>query len=52
MADSRDSSQADDSQATHSGPSWGLMLFLLVLAILAAFGIAWAFITPLLHRHF
>jgi hypothetical protein len=41
-----------DSQATPRGPSWGLMLFLIALAMLAAVAIAWAFITPLLHRHF
>lgn len=39
-------------QATPSGPSWGLMVFLIVLAMLVALAIAWAFITPLLHRHF
>ncbi|HTW48459.1 MAG TPA: hypothetical protein VMD92_10940 [Acidobacteriaceae bacterium] len=41
-----------DSQATPRGPSWGLMLFLILLAMLVAVAIAWAFITPLLHRHF
>lgn len=39
-------------QATPSGPSWGLMVFLIFLAIGIAFVIAWAFVTPLLHRHF
>lgn len=34
------------------GPSWGLMLLIILLAMLVALGIAWAFITPLLHRHF
>jgi len=28
------------------------MLFLILLAMLVAVAIAWAFITPLLHRHF
>jgi len=28
------------------------MLFLIFLGILVAFLIAWAFVTPLLHRHF
>jgi hypothetical protein len=41
-----------ETQATSRGPSWGLMIFLLALAMLVAFAIAWAFITPLLHRHF
>jgi hypothetical protein len=38
-------------QATHPGPSWLLMLSLILLAMLVALGIAWAFIAPLLHRH-
>jgi len=33
------------------GPSWGLMLALIFLAMLVAIGIAWAFIHPLLHPH-
>lgn len=41
-----------EPQATPRGPSWGLMIFLIVLAIVVAFAIAWAFVTPLLHRHF
>lgn len=32
----------------NSGPSWILMLFLIFLAMLAATGIAWAFIHPML----
>jgi hypothetical protein len=43
---------SSSSQATPRGPSWGLMLFVIALAMLAALAIAWAFITPLLHRHF
>lgn len=43
---------SSDSRATPRGPSWGLMVFLILLAMLIAFGIAWAFVTPLLHRHF
>jgi hypothetical protein len=42
------------SQATrpeHPGPSWGLMLALIFLAMLIAIGFAWIFIHPLLHRH-
>jgi hypothetical protein len=41
-------------QATPShrdGPSWGLMLALIFLAMLVATGFAWLFIHPLLHRH-
>jgi hypothetical protein len=38
-------------RAAHPGPSWGLMLGLILLAMLVALAIAWAFITPLLHRH-
>jgi len=44
-----DSSRRRDSQATHSGPSWGLMLFFIGLAIVVALIIAWLFIHPLLH---
>jgi hypothetical protein len=43
---------SSEQQATPRGPSWGLMIFLIVLAMLVALAIAWAFITPLLHRHF
>jgi hypothetical protein len=35
----------------HEGPSWGLMLALIFLAMLVAIGIAWLFIHPLLQRH-
>jgi hypothetical protein len=35
----------------HDGPSWGLMLALIFLAMLIAIAFAWAFIHPLLHRH-
>ncbi len=48
MADSNDSR---DTQATRGGPSWGLMLLIMLLAMLAAVAIAWAFITPALHPH-
>lgn len=34
------------------GPSWGLMLGLIGLAMVVALVIAWAFIHPLLHRHY
>jgi hypothetical protein len=40
-----------EPRPTHPGPSWGLMLFLIFLAMLVAIAIAWAFVTPLLHRH-
>ncbi|HZZ39486.1 MAG TPA: hypothetical protein VFE06_10160 [Acidobacteriaceae bacterium] len=40
-----------DTQATSPGPSWGLMLFLIALAMLIASGIAWAFIHPMFHPH-
>jgi hypothetical protein len=43
---------SSEPQATPRGPSWGLMLFFIALAMLAAIAIAWAFVTPLLHRHF
>jgi len=34
------------------GPSWGMMLVFIGLAMVIALAIAWAFIHPLLHRHF
>jgi hypothetical protein len=40
-----------DQQATSPGPSWGLMLFFILLAMLVAAGIAWAFIHPMFHQH-
>jgi hypothetical protein len=40
-----------EPRRTHPGPSWGLMLFVIFFAMLVAIGIAWAFVTPLLHRH-
>lgn len=40
-----------DVRATHEGPSWGFMLFLIFLAMLVALGVAWAFIHPMLHPH-
>lgn len=46
------SSDKRESQATQGGPSWGLMLFLIGLAMVVALVIAWLFIHPLLHRHF
>lgn len=33
------------------GPSWFLMLLIILLAMLIAIGIAWLFITPMLHPH-
>ncbi|HEX4008086.1 MAG TPA: hypothetical protein VHX60_18070 [Acidobacteriaceae bacterium] len=51
MAISPDSSGKRDSEATPRGPSWGLMLALIALAMLLAIGIAWAFIHPMLHPH-
>ncbi|MFP5226648.1 MAG: hypothetical protein ACLGXA_03395 [Acidobacteriota bacterium] len=35
----------------HPGPSWGLMLALIFLAMLLAIGIAWLFIHPFMTRH-
>jgi hypothetical protein len=35
----------------HNGPSWGLMLALLFLAILVASGIAYWLIYPFIHQH-
>lgn len=52
MTDSELSSDRRDAQATREGPSWGLMLFFIGLAMLVAIAIAWLFIHPLLHRHF
>ncbi|MGC2639792.1 MAG: hypothetical protein WA294_21595 [Acidobacteriaceae bacterium] len=46
-----DSPDRRDSQATHGGPSWGLMLFFIALAMVVALVIAWLFIHPLLNRH-
>jgi hypothetical protein len=45
------SPQNRGEQATSSGPSWGLMLFLIFLAMLIAAGIAWMFIHPMFHQH-
>jgi hypothetical protein len=45
------SRQNSDSQATSSGPSWGLMLFFILLGMVIAAGIAWAFIHPMFHQH-
>jgi hypothetical protein len=44
-------SDSRDPQATRRGPSWGFMLFLLLLAMVVATVIAWAFVTPMMHRH-
>jgi hypothetical protein len=35
----------------HEGPSWGLMLALILLAMLVATAIAWLFIHPFFARH-
>jgi hypothetical protein len=43
--------QNQEDQATSPGPSWGLMLFFIFLAMLIASGIAWAFIHPMFHQH-
>lgn len=43
--------ERQDERPTHPGPSWLLMLSLIFLAMLVAVAIAWAFVTPLLHRH-
>jgi hypothetical protein len=40
-----------EPRRTHPGPSWGLMLFVIFFAMLVAIAIAWAFVTPLMHRH-
>ena len=49
MPNSGDNQQKTNPPA--SGPSWSLMLFIILLAMLAAAGIAWAFINPMLHPH-
>jgi hypothetical protein len=46
-----DPSPSREPRAAQPGPSWGLMLFIIGMAMLLALGIAWAFIHPLLHRH-
>ncbi|MFY9745585.1 MAG: hypothetical protein WA891_20125 [Acidobacteriaceae bacterium] len=46
-----DSPKEPGSPPNHEGPSWGLMLALIFLAMLVAIAIAWAFIHPLLHPH-
>lgn len=38
-----------DNPNQQGGPSWILMLLLILLAMLAATGVAWAFIHPMLH---
>ncbi|MGA8532344.1 MAG: hypothetical protein WB622_21640 [Acidobacteriaceae bacterium] len=43
--------ESHDPQATSRGPSWGLMLFFILLAMVLAAGIAWAFIHPMFHPH-
>jgi hypothetical protein len=35
----------------HPGPSWGLMLALILVAMLAATAIAWLFIHPFFAHH-
>ncbi|MGA7522207.1 MAG: hypothetical protein WBW84_06975 [Acidobacteriaceae bacterium] len=45
------SQQNHDDKATSAGPSWGLMLFIILVAMLIASGIAWAFIHPMFHPH-
>ncbi len=39
----------EDNPDPHSGPSWILILLMILLAMLVATGIAWAFIDPMLH---
>lgn len=51
MPTSQDNHHPTQTNPPPSGPSWLLMLFILFLAILAAAGIAWAFIHPMLHPH-
>ncbi|WP_285288902.1 hypothetical protein [Alloacidobacterium dinghuense] len=41
---------SEEQPREHSGPSWGLMLALLFLAILVASGIAYLLIYPYIHR--
>jgi len=43
--------KVQSERSEHQEPSWGLMLGFILLAMLVALAIAWAFITPLLHRH-
>ncbi|HVT96516.1 MAG TPA: hypothetical protein VHE33_03360 [Acidobacteriaceae bacterium] len=44
--------QSDEATPPHhAGPSWGLMLALIFLAMLVATGIAWMFIHPFFTRH-
>jgi hypothetical protein len=49
-----DAQKNPESRATpphREGPSWGLMLALIFLAMLFAIGIAWLFIHPFMTRH-
>jgi hypothetical protein len=39
----------EDNQNPRGGPSWVLMLLLILLAMAVATGVAWAFIHPMLH---
>ncbi len=45
------SGKDSDPPATHNGPSWGLMLALILLAMLVALGFAWLFIHNLMRPH-
>jgi hypothetical protein len=44
--------QRDPTKDRREGPSWGFMLGLIALAMVVALAIAWAFIHPLLNRHY
>ncbi|HEY6445880.1 MAG TPA: hypothetical protein VIY53_05425 [Acidobacteriaceae bacterium] len=46
-----DSRDRRDAQATHGGLSWGLMLFIIGLALAVAIVIAWLFIHSFVIRH-
>jgi len=41
----------DEPRREHAGPSWGLMLALIFVAMQVAIAIAYAFIHPLMHPH-
>ncbi|HEX4309886.1 MAG TPA: hypothetical protein VHZ25_07645 [Acidobacteriaceae bacterium] len=51
MTDPHKESPPQATRRVHPGPSWGLMLALIFLAMLIAIGFAWLFIHPFMARH-
>lgn len=52
MSESKDrkSESKKDEDQKPAGPSWGLMLAFIFIAILIAMGIAWLIVAPYIHR--